>query len=197
MNSIAGVAIAVALVPPLAVTGIGIAMGPNVVPGIGVSLGHETGGGIAAGAFTLFATHYFELTALAQELRGCGNVHLDATEHEGQLVFLHAVKPGPANQSYGLQVAALAGVPEHVVRRARRYLATLESQQLESSHSPQAQLPLGPASDDEDDALRDALAWMDTKRSPRASFAIEVRDSSVDQVAPSSSVSGAGWVSSE
>jgi DNA mismatch repair protein MutS len=59
-------------------------------------------------AFTMFATHYFELTALAEEIPDCVNVHLDATEHKGQLVFLHAVKPGPANQSYGLQVAALA-----------------------------------------------------------------------------------------
>jgi DNA mismatch repair protein MutS len=59
--------------------------------------------GEKARAFTLFATHYFELTALAQELPACGNVHLDATEHKGQLVFLHAVKKGPANQSYGLQ----------------------------------------------------------------------------------------------
>ncbi|MGB5355025.1 MAG: DNA mismatch repair protein MutS, partial [Woeseia sp.] len=61
-------------------------------------------------AFTMFATHYFELTALANEIPGCVNVHLDATEHKGQLVFLHTVKAGPANQSYGLQVASLAGV---------------------------------------------------------------------------------------
>jgi DNA mismatch repair protein MutS len=79
-------------------------------------------------AFTLFATHYFELTALANEVPACANVHLDATEHKGQLVFLHAVKAGPANQSYGLQVAALAGVPPLVIRRARTYLAALESQ---------------------------------------------------------------------
>ena len=86
--------------------------------------------GEKARAFTLFATHYFELTALAQELPACGNVHLDATEHGGQLVFLHAVKPGPANQSYGLQVASLAGVPAKVIKRARAYLKTLESQQV-------------------------------------------------------------------
>jgi DNA mismatch repair protein MutS len=85
--------------------------------------------GEKARAFTLFATHYFELTALAQELAGCGNVHLDATEHEGQLVFLHSVKPGPANQSYGLQVASLAGVPNDVIKRARAYLRELETQQ--------------------------------------------------------------------
>ena len=57
-------------------------------------------------AFTLFATHYFELTALATELPACANVHLDATEHGDRLVFLHAVKDGPASRSYGLQVAA-------------------------------------------------------------------------------------------
>ncbi len=114
--------------------------------------------GEEARAFTLFATHYFELTALADELPACRNVHLDATEHDGRLVFLHAVKPGPANQSYGLQVAALAGVPPHVVKRARAYLATLESHQAALADSPQAQLPLGPAAEEtEADALREAL----------------------------------------
>jgi len=77
-------------------------------------------------AFTLFATHYFELTALAQEAPGCANVHLDATEHGEELVFLHAVKPGPANRSYGLQVAGLAGVPREVTAQARRNLEALE-----------------------------------------------------------------------
>ncbi len=117
--------------------------------------------GEEARAFTLFATHYFELTALADELPACRNVHLDATEHDGRLVFLHAVKPGPANQSYGLQVAALAGVPRHVVQRARDYLASLESHQLELAQSPQAQLPLVPAADDRDGELRDALEELD------------------------------------
>ena len=78
------------------------------------------------GAFTLFATHYFELTSLADELAGCANVHLDATEHGEELVFLHAVREGPANRSYGLQVARLAGVPREVIADARRYLAGLE-----------------------------------------------------------------------
>ena len=117
--------------------------------------------GEEARAFTLFATHYFELTALADELPACRNVHLDATEHDGRLVFLHAVKPGPANQSYGLQVAALAGVPRHVVQRARNYLATLESQQAVMSQSPQGQLPLGPAEEPASDALREALEALD------------------------------------
>ena len=117
--------------------------------------------GEKARAFTLFATHYFELTALADELPACRNVHLDATEHEGRLVFLHAVKPGPANQSYGLQVAALAGVPGHVVQRARDYLAALESHQQALTQSPQAQLPLGPAAEPRADELRDALEELD------------------------------------
>ncbi len=117
--------------------------------------------GEKARAFTLFATHYFELTALADELPACRNVHLDATEHDGRLVFLHAVKPGPANQSYGLQVAALAGVPGHVVQRARDYLATLESHQLALTQGPQAQLPLGPADATGEDLLREALAELD------------------------------------
>lgn len=83
-------------------------------------------------AWTLFATHYFELTALADELPGVVNVHLDAAEYASaageQLVFLHRVQPGPANRSYGLQVAALAGVPSPVIARARSILQTLEAQ---------------------------------------------------------------------
>ncbi|MBL6750995.1 MAG: DNA mismatch repair protein MutS [Nevskia sp.] len=82
------------------------------------------------GAYTLFATHYFELTALADEIPGVANVHLDAAEYATaggeQLVFLHQVLPGPANRSYGLHVAALAGVPPAVTARARAILAELE-----------------------------------------------------------------------
>ena len=82
-------------------------------------------------AFTLFATHYFELTELAAEFEGIANVHLDAVEYHDQkqgdsLVFMHAVKEGPANRSFGLQVAALAGLPRRVIEDARGYLATLE-----------------------------------------------------------------------
>jgi DNA mismatch repair protein MutS len=112
--------------------------------------------GEKAKAFTLFATHYFELTALAQELPDCDNVHLDATEHEGQLVFLHAVKPGPANQSYGLQVASLAGVPPTVIKRAKIYLKSLEAQRAEQNDNPQASLALE-VIDEEPDVLREAL----------------------------------------
>lgn len=81
--------------------------------------------------YTLFATHYFELTALADEPveggpSGIANVHLDAVEHGDRLVFMHAVKDGPANRSFGLQVAALAGLPKATVAQARRRLAELE-----------------------------------------------------------------------
>ena len=77
-------------------------------------------------ALSLFATHYFEMTRLALEYKEVANVHLDAVEHKDSIVFLHAVAEGPASQSYGLQVAALAGVPKPVIRQARRYLQMLE-----------------------------------------------------------------------
>ena len=99
-------------------------------------------------AYTLFATHYFELTALAQEIEVCANVHLDATEHGEQLIFLHAVKDGPANRSFGLAVAQLAGVPRAVIARARDYLQELEAARDGSRHlnpkrhTAQAELPL-------------------------------------------------------
>ncbi len=83
-------------------------------------------------SYTLFATHYFELTALAQPGSGIANVHLDAVEHRDKngadaLVFMHAVKDGPANRSFGLQVASLAGLPESVIADARSRLAELEN----------------------------------------------------------------------
>jgi DNA mismatch repair protein MutS len=95
-------------------------------------------------AFTLFATHYFELTSLAGEAPGVVNVHVEAVEHGDRLVFLHSVKEGPANQSYGLQVAALAGIPKSVTTQARRYLTELERERdaLRNYNSPQAELPL-------------------------------------------------------
>ena len=77
-------------------------------------------------AFTLFATHYFELTELASDYPTIANVHLDAVEYGEQLVFMHAVKDGPADRSFGLQVAALAGLPRAVIADARRYLEALE-----------------------------------------------------------------------
>ena len=77
-------------------------------------------------AFTLFATHYFELTELPDHYPASVNVHLDAVEHDEKIVFLHTVKEGPANQSYGIQVAQLAGVPEEVIAQARQQLQDME-----------------------------------------------------------------------
>ena len=82
-------------------------------------------------SLTLFATHYFELTQLAVEYKAAANIHLDAVEHKDTIVFLHAVEEGPADRSYGLQVAALAGVPKPVIRQARKVLEMLERQSLE------------------------------------------------------------------
>ena len=84
-------------------------------------------------SFTLFATHYFELTQLPQKHSACANVHLSAVEHKDSIVFLHAVQEGPASQSYGLQVAQLAGVPQSVIKAARKHLALLEAQSAESA----------------------------------------------------------------
>jgi DNA mismatch repair protein MutS len=138
-------------------------------------------------AFTLFATHYFELTTLATEVEGCANVHLDATEHGDSIVFLHAVKDGPANRSYGLQVAQLAGVPRGVIAEARRYLEHLEAERdRQRAAAPgaeggvaQSELPLfaapvrhgGEATGAAADALREALAAIDPDElSPRAAL---------------------------
>ena len=92
-------------------------------------------------AYTLFATHYFEITALPDEIPGVCNVHIDAVEHGEKIVFLHAVKPGPASQSYGLQVAQLAGVPKAVITQARKKMQTLEQQSI-STHAETGQFEL-------------------------------------------------------
>ncbi|HKX53398.1 MAG TPA: DNA mismatch repair protein MutS [Nitrosospira sp.] len=89
-------------------------------------------------SYALFATHYFELTRLAEEFAQVANVHLRAVEHKHHIVFLHAVNEGPASQSYGLQVAALAGVPDPVIKTARKYLLKLEQEAL--SNQPQGDL---------------------------------------------------------
>ena len=132
-------------------------------------------------AFTLFATHYFELTTLATEVDGCVNVHLDATEHGDGIVFLHAVKEGPADRSYGLQVAQLAGVPREVIAEARRYLEQLESERERhrataaghSPHAAQTELPLFQSTPDE---LRAALRQVDPDQlSPKAALEVLYR----------------------
>jgi DNA mismatch repair protein MutS len=120
-------------------------------------------------ALTLFATHYFEMTRIALEYKEAANVHLDAVEHKDTIVFLHAVEEGPASQSYGLQVAQLAGVPKAVIQRARRILQQLE----EASRAGGAQADLfsrsAPAEPEPAaDALRDVLAQVNPDElSPR------------------------------
>ncbi|MCR6496462.1 DNA mismatch repair protein MutS [Thermomonas sp. S9] len=116
-------------------------------------------------SYTLFATHYFELTALAEPGSGIANLHLDAVEHGDALVFMHAVRPGPANRSFGLQVAALAGLPRAALQQARARLAELEALAREApvpAMSAQAldapqQFGLFPASS----AVLEALAALD------------------------------------
>jgi DNA mismatch repair protein MutS len=97
-------------------------------------------------AFTLFATHYFELTLLAEQIDSLANVHLDAMEHDDNIIFMHAVQEGAASKSFGLQVAQLAGVPKTVISRAKQRLSELENQQAPSILPVQAdsfqQLPL-------------------------------------------------------
>ena len=109
-------------------------------------------------AFTLFATHYFELTNLPELNSNAFNIHLDAVEHHDKIVFLHAVQEGPANQSYGLQVAALAGVPRDVIKQAKQKLAQLENasvtqQQFVTNSSVQNDM----FADKQDDELQRAL----------------------------------------
>jgi len=96
-------------------------------------------------AFTLFATHYFELTTLPEQCPTMANVHLDATEYQDHVVFLHNIQEGPANRSYGLQVAKLAGIPAPVLEAAREKLAELESGAIAPPPLPTA---AGPAQDD-------------------------------------------------
>jgi len=83
-------------------------------------------------SYALFSTHYFELTRLGHETPECANVHLGAVEHGHSIVFLHAVQDGPASQSYGIEVAALAGIPPTVVRDAKRRLRALENREIAS-----------------------------------------------------------------
>ncbi|MFA6700999.1 MAG: DNA mismatch repair protein MutS, partial [Thiomicrospira sp.] len=89
--------------------------------------------------YCLFATHYFELTALSERFDNTVNIHLSAVEHQDKIVFLHQIEEGAASQSYGLQVAALAGVPKAVIQRAKTVLHELEQQSVQQPHTMTAQ----------------------------------------------------------
>ena len=125
----------------------------------GLSLAWACAGDLARriGAFTLFSTHYFELTSLAEQLKNSVNVHLDAVEHGPKIVFLYSVKSGPASQSYGLQVARLAGVPEQVIEESRAKLSELEALYTDSKGDkkgePKLQSSLFPENRPEEQAV--------------------------------------------
>jgi DNA mismatch repair protein MutS len=109
-------------------------------------------------ALTLFATHYFELTRLALEYKTAANIHLDAVEQKDSIVFLHAVEEGPADRSYGLQVASLAGVPRPVIRQAKKILEALEEQSLRrGGHDDLFASKNDTVAEPESDPLRDVL----------------------------------------
>ncbi|MEW6165427.1 MAG: DNA mismatch repair protein MutS [Pseudomonadota bacterium] len=114
-------------------------------------------------AWTLFATHYFELTRLAEEHPTCANVHLDAVEHGHTVVFMHAVEAGPASQSYGIQVAALAGMPPAVLREAKRRLVELENREAAAGPQPDmfAAVPPALTFDKEEHPALEKLATLD------------------------------------
>ncbi|SLM64118.1 DNA mismatch repair protein MutS [Dickeya aquatica] len=114
-------------------------------------------------AMTLFATHYFELTTLPEKMAGVMNIHLDALEHGDTIAFMHSVQEGAASKSYGLAVAALAGVPKEVIRRARQKLKELESLagHASASHVDGSQLPLLAAAEPEPSPALEALEAID------------------------------------
>jgi DNA mismatch repair protein MutS len=128
-------------------------------------------------ALSLFATHYFEMTRLALDYKEVANVHLDAVEHKDSIVFLHTVEDGPASQSYGLQVAALAGVPRGVIRQAKKYLQLLEEASVArggqgdlffQAREPEPEAPLDP--------LRAEMAQVNPDElSPREALALLYR----------------------
>ena len=118
-------------------------------------------------ALSLFSTHYFELTRLAHDYPECANVHLSAVEHGQTIVFLHALEEGPANQSYGIQVAALAGIPAAVIRDAKRRLALLENREA-GQDSGQPDLFAAPIAAAKANPALEALADLDCDQlSPR------------------------------
>ena len=129
-------------------------------------------------SLTLFATHYFELTALPEQIEGIANIHLDALEHNNTIAFMHAVQDGAASKSYGLAVAALAGVPQSVIKLAKQKLHQLEKlsaqngdqqiQHLRALNQHQGELDF----EAEPDALREAIEKLDPDElSPKQALA--------------------------
>ena len=121
-----------------------IGRGTSTFDGLALAWAAATRLAVEQKAFTLFATHYFELTRLPDELAGVRNAHLTASEHGDGIVFLHRVQEGPASRSYGLQVAQLAGVPASVIRAARARLADLERGQHSTPAAAAGKSPAQP-----------------------------------------------------
>ena len=130
-------------------------------------------------SLTLFATHYFELTVLPEQVQGIGNIHLDAIEHNDTIAFMHAVQKGAASKSYGLAVAALAGVPQQVIKLAKQKLAQLEKlsqqnanqqvQNLRLLNQRQGELEFATAEDEKKDMLLHMLQELELTQIGRAS----------------------------
>jgi len=128
-------------------------------------------------SLTLFATHYFELTSLPVNTYGVGNVHMSATEHAGDIVFLYRVEPGPASQSYGIEVAKLAGVPRSVLGHARKKLASLEHAAIDPMQpdlfAPPAPAPAQTSVTAEQEDVLEQLRQLDADHlSPREALAL-------------------------
>jgi len=142
-------------------------------------------------SLTLFATHYFELTVLASQSSAAVNLHLAAAEHAGGIVFLHQVRQGPASQSYGLQVARLAGLPANLLRHARRTLQSLE--QAAAAQQPQMDLFTAATGDLREASLEDGLSagWAETAAASEGTgdsrvqmIGDELRSLAVDELTP-------------
>jgi DNA mismatch repair protein MutS len=137
-------------------------------------------------ALTLFATHYFEMTTLPEQIGNVVNVHLTATEHDDRIIFLHNVEPGPASQSYGLQVAQLAGVPKVVIQQAKDKLHLLEK---ESFHNPSDASPALLASeqrpiDEVIEAVSDSPMQSDMFAQGPSEIELAIADLAVDDLTP-------------
>jgi DNA mismatch repair protein MutS len=136
-----------------------IGRGTSTFDGLALAGGIATHLHDKARAFTLFATHYFELTEFPASHHAAVNVHVSAVESSGKggIVFLHQIEPGPASRSYGIQVARLAGVPAAVVQHARHALAALESQSEQSRSQVDLFAPPPPSAEPETHPLQAAL----------------------------------------
>lgn len=124
-------------------------------------------------SLTLFSTHYFELTELESELPELANVHLDAVEHGDSIVFMYKVKQGSASKSYGLQVARLAGIPDHVIASSRKKLTNMEEHSVQVDNQQQEHSDAGPSLNTEEQRVLSRIQSIDADNlSPRQALDI-------------------------